>query len=153
MCSMGFVWICVTCLNSSNQPNSEKDRVKHDHIEPSIIIERKKPEDRTSKHEDPSPNLNRANDEYLHQNGKTTNEKNERLSPSKPICKYYLRRECRHGRRGSGCDFRHPSMCFKFIQRGERPGGCKLGKECKYLHPPLCRGSKENRMVCTRQRC
>ena len=147
----GFVWLCNTCFDQATQPGLPDKNNEQSHVEPNITLENQMLNKSDS-------NTNIENDMSsidIHQN-KTEDSSKQKLREDRsgrPVCKYYMRRECRHGKRGDGCDFEHPNMCFKFIQRGERPGGCTKGKNCKYLHPPLCRGSKENRMVCTRLKC
>ena len=46
---------------------------------------------------------------------------------------------CRYGKKGLGCSYPHPQMCFKFIKSGHK--GCSKGDSCKYTHPKLCRSS------------
>ena len=69
----------------------------------------------------------------------------------KPLCKFYMRRGCKHGRKGESCQFEHPKLCFKFIKNGDRRGGCKLGKNCSYAHPKLCDSYRSG--VCKREKC
>ena len=69
-----------------------------------------------------------------------------------PVCKYYLQKGCKHGKKGSGCNYSHPKLCFSFIKRGEKSGGCKKGDQCNYVHPKLCRRALDTR-VCTNERC
>ena len=69
----------------------------------------------------------------------------------KPICKYHIMRECKHGRLGSGCNYRHPRICFKYARNGNRGGGCKKSN-CKDLHPKVCHDSLDNR-ECGRKKC
>ena len=69
-----------------------------------------------------------------------------------PNCRYYMMKSCKHGKKGEGCKFRHPKLCFKFIKRGEMKGGCSKGKECQFEHPKLCHKALESR-ICTNGRC
>ena len=69
-----------------------------------------------------------------------------------PVCKYYLQKGCKHGKKGSGCNYSHPKLCFSYIKRGEKSGGCKKGDQCNYVHPKLCRRALDSR-VCTNERC
>ena len=73
-------------------------------------------------------------------------------SPMTPVCKFYLRGSCKHGKKGSKCSFKHPPMCFKFLRNGDRGGGCKKGKECKYTHPQMCWCFKTDK-ICRRKDC
>ena len=150
----GFIWLCGTCLNQTDRSGLEENNGEQKYNEPCILIEDEKlNKDVTdSKLKVKEKSASDKIDKILPANNKK-NDKTENNPNNKPVCRYYLRRECKHGRRGVGCDFAHPNMCFKFIQRGERPGGCSKGKNCNYLHPPLCRGSKGDRMICTKPRC
>ena len=42
---------------------------------------------------------------------------------NKSVCKYYLMRECKHGRLGNACRFSHPKIWAKFSKNGDRRGG------------------------------
>ena len=63
---------------------------------------------------------------------------------NRAICKFYLRKNCQHGKSGLNCKYKHPKMCFKFLKHGGKSAGCKKGKQCEFLHPPLCWSSKQN---------
>ena len=54
-------------------------------------------------------------------------------------CKFYMQGHCRYGKKGIGCSYPHPQMCFRFIKSGHK--GCSKGDSCKYAHPKLCRSS------------
>ena len=71
--------------------------------------------------------------------------------PNKPTCKFYLRRCCKHGRKGEACKFDHPKLCFKYIQHGDKRNGCKNGNKCNFVHPKLCDSYKSGR--CAREKC
>lgn len=69
------------------------------------------------------------------------------------VCKHFLQKKCKHGKRGDECDFEHPKICFRFSKFGEKhPGGCKKGKKCQFYHPPLCWKSV-NGEKCERKNC
>ena len=72
-------------------------------------------------------------------------------STKKATCKFYLRRSCKHGRRGTACQFDHPKLCFKYTKNGDMRGGCKEGSKCKYVHPKLCGSYRTG--VCKRKNC
>ena len=72
-------------------------------------------------------------------------------STKKPTCKFFLRRSCKHGRRGTACKFDHPKLCFKYTKNGDMKGGCKAGSQCKYVHPKLCSSYRTG--VCKRKNC
>ena len=69
----------------------------------------------------------------------------------KPVCKFFLRQKCQHGRKGTSCKFDHPKLCFKFIKNGDKRGGCSEGPNCSFVHPKLCNGYKSG--VCKRTNC
>ena len=70
---------------------------------------------------------------------------------SRPVCKFFLRQSCKHGRMGASCKFEHPKLCFKFIKHGDKKSGCKNGSQCQYVHPKLCNSYKGG--VCSREKC
>ena len=71
---------------------------------------------------------------------------------NKAVCKYYLMRECQHGRLGKTCNFSHPKICVKFSKNGDRRGGCIKGKTCKDYHPQLCFESQDKH-ECSKRKC
>ena len=85
----------------------------------------------------PAPNNNSGGDDA------STNRR--------PNCRYYLRQSCKHGRKGTGCKFEHPKLCFKYIKNGDLRGGCKEGSSCSFVHPKLCNSYKTR--VCKRKNC
>ena len=69
-----------------------------------------------------------------------------------PVCRKYRRRECPHGASGKTlvdgkpCAFSHPRRCRRYQHNGTHPKfGC-TNKNCKYLHPELCKFSVRNRV-------
>ena len=88
------------------------------------------------------------------QNGESNAE--NQINPTNanpfPVCKYYLQKSCKYGRKGDGCNYSHPKLCFSYIKRGDRRGGCKKGESCNYVHPKLCQRALDTR-VCTNNRC
>ena len=69
------------------------------------------------------------------------------------ICKFYRKGSCRHGKLGTDCKFKHPELCKRFIEHGSRqPRGCNKGRECKYLHPQMCINSLRSGK-CLSQHC
>ena len=59
-----------------------------------------------------------------------------------PICKYYKNGNCKHGRKGDGCNFDHPKACRKLMQHGNKgQRGCKDGRNCIDFHPRMCADS------------
>ena len=69
------------------------------------------------------------------------------------ICRYFVRKTCKHGVKGEGCAFKHPKKCDRFMNHGDKNSkGCKKGNSCAYFHPPLCWESLRER-VCRRENC
>lgn len=69
------------------------------------------------------------------------------------VCKHFLHKKCKHGKRGEGCNFYHPKLCFRFSKFGSKhPKGCKKGKKCDFFHPPLCWKSVDGE-ECERKSC
>ena len=60
------------------------------------------------------------------------------------VCYYYKNNRCKYGRSDRGCPYAHPKLCNQYKINGLNPvKGCKRGKMCKFLHPPIC--SKSDR--------
>ena len=74
------------------------------------------------------------------------------ITTQRAVCKFYLQKSCKYGRKGDGCSYSHPKLCYSFIKRGDRRGGCKKGNQCAFVHPKLCRRALETR-ICTNQKC
>ena len=48
-------------------------------------------------------------------NANTSEEvRTQETATTKPVCKYYMQRSCRFGKKGEGCKFSHPKLCFSF---------------------------------------
>ena len=92
-----------------------------------------------------------SNNNQSEQTNQTVTSRNEEDAP-KPVSKFYLHKACKHGKGGIGCKFEHPKLCFNYIKRGDKRGGCKKGEQCPYTHPKLCRRGLDSR-VCTNKRC
>ena len=89
-------------------------------------------------------------------NSSTVEDVDSRNSPitsntKQTTCKFFLRRGCKHGRKGDGCKFEHPKLCFKYVKHGDKRSGCKEGKECTYVHPKLCSSYRSG--TCSRDKC
>ena len=86
------------------------------------------------------------NPEYPIEEEETRRKENEEIRQNnnkhhkKSItCRFFINGKCKHGIKGTNCNFNHPKLCRKFTQHGTRqPRGCNLGKKCKYLHPKMC---------------
>ena len=99
-----------------------------------------------------SETSNAADNKTMDKDQEKNSSSQEEKSASLPTCKFFLRGSCKHGKKGTNCSFRHPPLCFKFINKGDRSGGCKKGKECNYSHPRMCWSFKTDK-VCRRQNC
>ena len=55
------------------------------------------------------------------------------------VCRYYKKGSCKFGRRGVGCNFKHPQICVKFQRNGENINGCKKGNKCDRFHRHTCK--------------
>ena len=70
----------------------------------------------------------------------------------KAVCQFYLKRKCKHGLRGKGCDFLHPPLCKRYMNHGTSHKGCTLNKKCGFVHPKMCYSSLKKR-ECSRAGC
>jgi hypothetical protein len=78
-------------------------------------------------------------------------DKSGKVTPD--ICKHYLQKKCKHGRRGESCKFGHPKLCFRYLKFGRSAGsGCQKGSSCNYHHPRLC-WEYSKRGECSRAEC
>ena len=70
-----------------------------------------------------------------------------------PICFFYRKGICKHGPAGKECKFRHPKVCKKLANHGNKGElGCKLGRKCTMFHPMVCRNS-QRRNECLLESC
>ena len=69
---------------------------------------------------------------------------------NKTVCRFYLQKSCKNGRKGDDCKFAHPKLCFNYVKRGDERGGCKKGTNRK-LPPSGNRDSSAIRHKCPRQ--
>ena len=129
----GLIWLCSGCIAPSTQTHETAS------FELGTIEET--PNERKEKQQNPEAEsvVKDNNEETIKDVGK------------KKVCKHYIYKKCRHGLKGSGCPFDHPTKCFKYMRNGSNARrGCSEGKNCKYFHPPLCRTSVRNG-VCARE--
>ena len=69
------------------------------------------------------------------------------------ICSFYRKGICKHGSAGKECKFRHPKVCKKLVNHGNRGElGCKVGGKCTMFHPFVCRNSQRY-MECLNEHC
>lgn len=74
-----------------------------------------------------------------------TNENQDNESKSRKVCYFYKNNRCKYGRRGKGCHYAHPGLCYKYQMHGrDNIKGCRK-ERCPYLHPPVCYGSERKR--------
>ena len=135
---LGFVWFCAACF--------EAPAFQDDSTSTTVASQ---DDDKEKQEQESVPLSNQSKTELSTVPPNNIVSPNKIVPPNKSVCKHYLRKECKHGRRGQDCNYAHPKLCFNFIKRGDRPGGCNKGKRCTYLHPPMCR----NRGVCDREKC
>ena len=139
----GFVWICTLCMGDTDSevtPAVQSGTAVEQ--EPSAIIAQKYTAplaDQTSE----------ANQPVV---------KNPVTNLSK-VCPRFKRGVCPHGLHGNRliegqtCSFEHPRTCRKYSSFGSRGRkGCKVGSNCKFYHPILCRYSVRERL-CTNEKC
>ena len=63
----------------------------------------------------------------------------------KAVCRYYKKGTCKYGIVGRDCKFSHPKACRRFMEHGiKNKRGCKLGTQCRWFHPTLCKSSLAN---------
>ena len=91
--------------------------------------------------------------EHTKQNSSSTEKENtDQVNSSPSVCKFYMQKSCKHGRKGDDCKYSHPKLCFNYIKHGDKRGGCKKGSQCKFAHPKLCQRALETR-TCSNKRC
>ena len=67
------------------------------------------------------------------------NDQQKDSGNSNRICRFYKNGNCKHGLKGKECKYLHPKMCRKFTQHGSnKQRGCNLGKKCNDFHPKMC---------------
>ena len=138
-------YVCRTCVLSEGDPSSlDEQKLSIDNIIKKEIEAIKKAAYDDSI--DALMNTELGNeDTKVDSNGMPT-EKQERK------CKFYLRGNCKHGKKGAKCAYQHPALCIKFTTKGDLKGGCKKGADCKYYHPNLCWSFKSGK-VCYKSKC
>ena len=65
------------------------------------------------------------------------------------ICKFYLRKKCKHIKEKTTCGWKHPKMCFSWTKNGF----CKDKNKCsQFLHPKLCESTFQG-LICNKPKC
>lgn len=86
-------------------------------------------------------------------NEQTINERND-VPNETTLCKFYHQGICKHGKKGTGCKYSHPTMCSKLLKHGIKPGvGCNLDKCQNNLHHPVMCKSSLHRGFCYKKVC
>ena len=136
---LGLFWMCNNChltpiLASQAQTDEGSISTKPDETCLRDDVEAKNPlEDQTK--------------------GESMKNQLEKRQNKSVLCKYYARKNCKHGPKGVGCSFDHPKKCFKYTRHGpNKKHGCTKGKDCQYYHPPLCNNSVKSG-ICRRKDC
>ena len=62
----------------------------------------------------------------------------------KSVCKFYMKKQCKHGIKGENCSFSHPQICQKLLKFGHSNKGCR-GNGCKNVHPKMCHHSLKSK--------
>ena len=62
----------------------------------------------------------------------------------KSVCKFYMKKQCKHGIKGENCSFSHPHICQKLLKFGHSNKGCR-GNGCKNVHPKMCHHSLKSK--------
>ena len=142
---------CLICVKTKELDEdryaAELTKVQELIAKEKSIIEQQKDQD---DYQDAQDNIQeREADENINSGEIRSYEQNKKKVP---ICKYYQKRECKHGRNGNGCKFKHPKICQKFAKNGDRRGGCTSERNCKEYHPKACYESLETK-ECSRLRC
>ena len=141
----GFVWLCASCHKSPADQMSATSK--------QVSVDTNSENDAEPPTEDVSASQSPVQIDNTGTRQQREDKQKKPTQTKKPVCKFHLYRKCRHGRDGLNCNFEHPKMCLKFIKKGNKPGGCSKGKKCSYHHPPLCRGTNGNPMICTKAEC
>ena len=142
-------YTCRTCVQAE-----ESYKKNFDKIQQILDVENSKiaaiaDESNTREEED----LTGSNAQPLEPSQGAETSEPPQIATRKRICRYYVKKTCKHGAGGDGCSYDHPKKCGKFILHAERnTRGCKLGKKCGNYHPPLCCKSRESG-VCDREKC
>ena len=147
----GFFWICAGC---SEKFAVEKFAGPDGEEKPPLSASSQR------KFSLPSPVKFTADDEDEDEEPVVGEE--EPLQTLKPedVCSFYLQRRCKHGRSGKKkiggkvCEKKHPELCRRYCNYGTtKHVGCqRSAKECRFYHPPICRGSMLKR-ECLNQNC
>ena len=92
-----------------------------------------------------APGSNTSTQQTSTQAGHTTESAISGRKREIAVCHYYKKGNCKYGIAGRECKFSHPKPCRKFMEHGNKNRrGCKLGTNCRWFHPALCKNSLAN---------
>ena len=131
----GWVYICKPCRK--NHIPDEKSGLKKK--------AKKSNADLQKKNEQPKNIIT------IHGSGDSEKASQKEADEKQPVCKFYLKKQCKHGMKGDGCDFSHPPICQKLLKFGHSNKGCR-GRGCKSIHPKMCNPSLK-RKECPYKNC
>ena len=77
---------------------------------------------------------------------------NSKQSTADTVCKFFLKKCCKHGLKGEKCNFAHPAICKKLLKYGHTEKGCNKGSKCADFHPKMCFQSLKNK-TCSYDNC
>ena len=89
---------------------------------------------------------NQENNNQTRQRERTASVDDNETNPQKSnvVCTFYEKGKCKHGRKGKNCKFLHPKMCRKLLEHGtKKKRGCTRN-DCPDHHPPMCETSLKN---------
>ena len=150
-----LVYLCQVCLVAEKK-------------EPTINRERTPPPaaDAEEKPVEPVPSTDESTDTTEEESGNDWEVKRKKkyrkhkYEPGKlkkidEICPLLLEGKCPHGISGKQCEYKHKNLCYKYSSFGTKDmhrAGCRFGKDCRYLHPTLCKNSVVMKM-CLNKKC
>ena len=152
----GFIWLCFDCCSEHDIKNEDASHVNG-------VVDKKKntcdhQSDEESSRNSPASNAENRTSSILKPPSTTVvNDCDEReitmnnKTAKKATCRFYIKKQCKHGLKGNKCSYDHPKLCYKFIKNGISHGGCQ-DKACLFYHPKLCWESMRNR-VCNNLKC
>ena len=150
----GFVWMCSECFGDDH---SNKDVL----IRENASSCEHQSTNLQPEHENPSKSTSMLKKSSTNEEEDSSNVEpaSIRKSLEAKICNKFKRSICPHGMRGNKlvngkkCSFNHPRSCKKYCSYGSRgKDGCKMGNNCPYFHPVLCRFSL-TRKLCIKEGC
>lgn len=124
---LGVIFVCTECLSVKAAKDLAAD------------LNNRKPDDAET------DTTRQEIDSNAAQDSKAPVPDEAKPNQDKEDCPLYLKRLCPHGLtgkkeiNGNPCPYKHRIRCKYYIQFG--PDGCRFGKKCTFLHPPMCQNS------------